>query len=131
MRRERLFERISLSGFTEDEVKSLLEGLAEHEMTGQGLALVQAIHRETEGNPFFIEEIVRHLVETQAIYRRDGRWVSDAESIEEMAIPEGVREVIGRRLSRLSESCNKALAMRFGARPRVRFRRARAHVGPG
>jgi class 3 adenylate cyclase len=109
LRGERLFERILLHGFSPEEVKSLLEALAEHEMDAGGVALARAIQQETDGNPFFIEEIIRHLGETGAIYRRDGRWVSDAASVEEIAIPEGVREVIGRRLSRLSEPCNLAL----------------------
>jgi class 3 adenylate cyclase/predicted Ser/Thr protein kinase len=110
LRRERLFDKILLHGFSREEVLALLEALAEHEMEAQGVALAEAIHRETEGNPFFIEETIRHLIESGAIYRRDGRWVSDADSVEEMGIPEGVREVIGRRLSRLSDGCNKALA---------------------
>jgi class 3 adenylate cyclase len=109
LRRERLFERIPLQGFSPEEVQALLEALAEHEMETAGVALARAIQQETDGNPFFIEEIIRHLVETGALYRRDGRWGSDAASVEEMAIPEGVREVIGRRLSRLSEPCNLAL----------------------
>ena len=75
-----------------------------------GIEVARLIHRETEGNPFFIEETIRHLAETNKIYRDDrGRWVSDATSIEQMGIPEGVREVIGRRLSLLSEACNVAL----------------------
>jgi class 3 adenylate cyclase len=109
LRRERLFERVLLHGFSPEEVQSLLEALAEHEMDAGGVALARAIQQETDGNPFFIEEIIRHLVETGALYRRDGHWGSDAASVEEMAIPEGVREVIGRRLSRLSEPCNLAL----------------------
>jgi len=59
---------------------------------------------------FFIEEVLRHLVESGALYRRDGRWVTDTRSIAELGIPEGVRDVIGRRLSRLSETTNRVLA---------------------
>jgi class 3 adenylate cyclase len=109
LRREHLFERVVLHGFDAQEVQALLEAMAEHEMDAGGVGLARAIQRETDGNPFFIEEIIRHLVETGAIYRSEGRWISDAASVEEMAIPEGVREVIGRRLSRLSEPCNLAL----------------------
>jgi tetratricopeptide (TPR) repeat protein len=71
---------------------------------------VRAVRRETEGNPFFIEEVLHHLAESGGLYRHDGRWVTDAGSIAELGIPEGVRDVIGRRLSRLSETCNRALA---------------------
>src|SRR5437867_4768230 len=102
LRRERLYDRILLRGFSAPEVRTLLEALAQHELGERGSELVAAIHRETEGNPFFIEETLRHLIETGALTRRDGRWVIGAASIAQMGIPEGIREVLGRRLSRLS-----------------------------
>jgi len=111
LRRESSFDRLLLRGFSAEEVQALLESAADHGMDEAGVVLAQAIQRETEGNPFFIEEIVRHLVESGKIYRDDnGRWVSDAQTTDEIGIPEGVREVIGRRLSILSDSCNIALA---------------------
>ncbi|MBW2420818.1 MAG: protein kinase [Deltaproteobacteria bacterium] len=111
LRRERGFERVLLRGFTAEEVQTLLESAADHELDAGGVAFAQAIQRETEGNPFFIEEIVRHLLESEKIYRsEEGRWVSDAASIDDLGIPEGVREVIGRRLSILSDPCNTALS---------------------
>ncbi|MEK7295578.1 MAG: AAA family ATPase, partial [Actinomycetota bacterium] len=110
LRRERLFERVLLRGMSPLEVGALLEMAAQHELDQGGTVLASALHRATEGNPFFIEETVRHLVETGRIFRREGRWVSDTTNINEMGIPEGVREVIGRRLSRLSSECNGALA---------------------
>src|SRR5205807_1920229 len=67
-------------------------------------------HDETEGNPLFITETLRHLAETGRIVQREGQWVTAVSSIAEMGIPEGVREVIGRRLSRLSETANRVLA---------------------
>jgi tetratricopeptide (TPR) repeat protein len=76
----------------------------------RGEEFVRTILRETEGNPFFIEETLRHLAEAGSFYRREGRWVTDAKSISELGIPEGVRDVIGRRLSRLSETTNRVLA---------------------
>ncbi len=110
LRRERLYQRLLLRGFSMAEVVSLMEARAEHALEPRAVDLARAIHRESEGNPFFIEEILRHLVETGAIYRRDGRWVSDAASPEDLGIPEGIREVLGRRLSRLSEATNRILA---------------------
>jgi class 3 adenylate cyclase/tetratricopeptide (TPR) repeat protein len=111
LRRESGFERLLLRGFSAEEVQALLESAADHEMDAGGVALAHAIQRETEGNPFFIEEIVRHLLESGKIYRNDtGRWVSDAATVDDLGIPEGVREVIGRRLSILSDACNTALS---------------------
>jgi DNA-binding winged helix-turn-helix (wHTH) protein len=111
LRRERLYQRVLLRGLSESEVKELIEAISQQQVAERpGEAFVRAVLRETEGNPFFIEEVLRHLVESGALYRRDGRWVTDARSIAELGIPEGVRDVIGRRLSRLSETCNRALA---------------------
>src|SRR5205085_925606 len=76
---------------------------------GEGRALARALRQTTEGNPFFIEQILGNLIDTGRLVLRDGRWTLDAR-VEDLGIPEGVIEAIGRRLSRLSDSCNKALA---------------------
>lgn len=92
-------------------VRTLLERLLGQASSARGHALAEALQRETEGNPFFMEEVVRHLQESGKLYRRDGRWTSDAVGIAELGIPEGVREVIGRRLSRLPEETNRLLTL--------------------
>jgi tetratricopeptide (TPR) repeat protein len=71
---------------------------------------VSAISAETDGNPFFIREVLAHLVEEGKIYREKGQWTTNL-SIAEMGIPEGVRQVIGRRVSRLSEDANRLLTV--------------------
>ena len=109
LRRERLYERLPLRGLSPQEMTTLLESIAQHELSPKGLALAKALHQETGGNPFFFEEVMRHLVETGTIYRREGRWTLGDISVEEVGIPEGVRDAIGRRLSRLSEECNRVL----------------------
>jgi tetratricopeptide (TPR) repeat protein len=63
----------------------------------------QAIYTETEGNPSFIEEVVKALVEQGLVYRQAGRW--ERKAIEELALPQSVKEAIGRRLNRLSAAC--------------------------
>jgi class 3 adenylate cyclase len=99
--------RLGLSGLDRDEVLRVLESTAGHELDDRGRELAGGIHAETEGNPFFVEEVLRHLAETGRIYERDGRWTIDDPS--SVGIPEGVREVIGRRLDRLSERTNEVL----------------------
>ncbi len=110
MRRDTRTHRIPVRGLSVTEVRALLERRAGHTLTQGGLALAEGLWRATEGNPFFIAEIVRHLAETGRIYVRDGVWVSDARTVDELAIPESVREVIGRRLSRLGEGANRVLS---------------------
>jgi len=107
LRRERVFERILLRGLPEDDVRALVIARA-----GAGVpeAFVRSISRETEGNPFFIEETLRHLVEEGVIARTEGRWTSRI-SPEAIGLPEGVRDVVGRRLARLSELCRRILTV--------------------
>jgi class 3 adenylate cyclase len=110
LRREAEYQRIALSGLGEGEVGTLISRVAAQEVPE---ALVRAIAGETEGNPFFIREVLLHLVEGGKLYRAEGRWTTDF-SIQEMGIPEGVREVIGRRLSRLSDEANRLLGLASG-----------------
>ncbi|MCI0850085.1 MAG: hypothetical protein J4N26_03900, partial [Chloroflexi bacterium] len=59
----------------------------------------------TEGNPLFIEEILRSLVEEGQLVLDDGQWVSGTGALPEWDIPEGIRDVVKRRISRLSDEC--------------------------
>ncbi len=63
--------------------------------------LAEAVQEQTDGNPFFVGEIVRLLAS-------EGKLTADG-SVAELQIPQGVREVVGRRLDRLSEETNEAL----------------------
>jgi class 3 adenylate cyclase/tetratricopeptide (TPR) repeat protein len=108
LRRQGGVQRLSLTGLDSTGVTAFMEQAAGHALGGEELALVGAIHEETEGNPFFVREVLRHLTETGAIERREGLW-SARLPVEELGIPEGVREVVGRRLSRLSSTTNDML----------------------
>ncbi|MDP9238021.1 MAG: AAA family ATPase [Chloroflexota bacterium] len=110
LRREPSHQRVLLRGLPEVDVVELLATLEpSEEAAAVREALAVMLFRETDGNPFFIREVLSHLVEEGKIYRTGGRWTSDATSMTQLGIPEGVREVIGRRLSRLSEGCQKLL----------------------
>ena len=74
----------------------------------QALELAKAVHTETEGNPFFVGQMLLHLAESGLIVQRGDRWTSDV-ALGDLGIPEGIREVVGRRLSALSEVANDAL----------------------
>ncbi len=107
LRRERLYERVLLRGLPISEVQAFIEAVGGQETPDQ---FAELIFRETEGNPFFVAEILRHLVETGAIRHEGDAWVGTPESVAEN-LPEGVREVIGRRLDGLSDGCNTALSV--------------------
>ena len=110
LRRTAGFRRVILRGLPAEEVEEMLAALDPSQEGAPGRQILAgALYRETEGNPFFIREVLAHLVETGKIVREGGRWVGRVQNVSELGIPEGVREVIGRRLSRLSEGCNRML----------------------
>jgi DNA-binding SARP family transcriptional activator len=92
--RERLFERVLLSGLANDDVARFLEDAC-------GFApdpdLVSMLRDNTEGNPFFVSEVVQLLL-------NEG-------GLDVARIPDGVREAIGARLARLSPPCNEMLTL--------------------
>jgi len=102
-------ERLHLAGLDEHAAIAFFEATAGHELDHDILGLAAVVRAETEGNPFFMGEVLRHLVESGALVERDGRW-SVGRPVGEVGIPEGVREVVGHRLSRLSETANEVLA---------------------
>jgi class 3 adenylate cyclase len=115
LRRESFYHRVLLRGLPESDVIAWLTALAEDDADDEAMAarraLAEALFRETEGNPFFISEVLTHLVEEGKLYREAGQWRSNVSSPSELGIPEGVREVVGRRLSRVSDTCNRMLTL--------------------
>ena len=102
--RERLFQRVLLRGLSEHDVGRFIE-------MASGVtppsALVKAVYTQTEANPLFVTEVVRLLVQEGELSAQKVRE-TDSWTIR---IPEGVREVIGRRLNRLSRRCNETLTV--------------------
>jgi class 3 adenylate cyclase len=102
-------ERLPIDNLTAGEVVDLIESAAGHELDEPTLRLASAIHAETEGNPFFVGEVLRHLIETGGVRREGDRWiVVDPDHVD---VPEGVRDVVGRRLNRLSPAANDVLSV--------------------
>ena len=101
--RERLFQRVLLRGLSQQDVGRFIEVAAGVEPPS---GLAEAVHTQTEGNPLFVTEVVRLLVLEGELSQEPGdrdTWT--------VRIPEGVREVIGRRLNRLSQRCNETLTI--------------------
>ena len=101
LHRKRLAQRLNLQRLPQEGVASMLAAL------GGPLppeSLVAGTYRETERNPFFVEEVFQYLEEEGVLREEDGRWRS-AVDLEELDVPEGVRLVIGRRLERVSADC--------------------------
>jgi tetratricopeptide (TPR) repeat protein/transcriptional regulator with XRE-family HTH domain len=99
--RERLATRVALGRLSVAETGTMLAALFEQDNVSAEFS--EAIHRETEGNPFFIEEVVKSLVEQGEIYREEAGW--GRKEIAELTIPQSIKDAIGRRLNRLSAGC--------------------------
>lgn len=117
MNRERLFNGISLRRLTRDGVGAMVLAMFELERVSD--EFLDLLYGETEGNPFFVEEVLKSLVVEGAIYREEGRW--ERKEIAEIDVPKSVKEVIGRRLERVSEPCQRALGLAAVIGRRFRF----------
>jgi len=113
--RLRLAHRVALGRLGEDGVSRMLEA-----MSGQSPPprLASVVYTETEGNPSFTEEVFRHLSEEGRLFDEDGRWRADLK-MGDLAVPEGVRLVVGRRLERLGGDTHKVLTDRRHRRPEL------------
>ncbi len=102
--RERLVTRIVLKRFDARETSAQLGALLGENVSGD---FTDAVFRETEGNPFFVEEVLKALIEKGSVRRESGRWQRC--DLELLVIPQSVKEAIGSRLDRVSPECNDVL----------------------
>jgi class 3 adenylate cyclase/tetratricopeptide (TPR) repeat protein len=111
LRRLEGVSRIDLVGLDDAGVVALMEAAAGHPLDDAAVGLAHAIYRETDGNPFFVSEVLRNLVETGAIGRdAGGRWVAE-DSLDTAGLPDSVREVIGARVVRLGKDAGRVLSV--------------------
>ena len=111
LQREPTVSRIELKGFDDSGVLAFMEAAAGQRLEEAATDLAHALCLETEGNPFFVGEVLRSLMETGAIYQDDrGRWTVAGE-MSEMVLPNSVREVISARVGRLGPQAGRVLSM--------------------
>ncbi|MGP0030588.1 MAG: ATP-binding protein [Acidimicrobiales bacterium] len=111
LHRQNGVSRIDMAGLDDTGVLSLMEAAAGQAMDDAGVALAHAVHNETDGNPFFVSEVLRHLSEIGAIYQDSaGRWTASGPP-EQIALPESVRMVIGARVGRLGPAAEHVLSI--------------------
>ncbi len=104
--RQRRAHPMSLKRLSEDGVAALLRALSGQEPPP---SLVAAVHAETQGNPFFTEEVFKHLAEEGRLYGEDGAFRPEV-TFGALDVPESLRLVLGRRIERLGENGRRALA---------------------
>ena len=98
--REPVTGRLSLRGLSEEDVATYVDGTASEIASPE---LVVALHEQTEGNPLFVGEIVR-LIAAEGVPSGSAAGIRPS-------IPQGVRDVIARRLTHLSDECNRVLLL--------------------
>jgi oligopeptide transport system substrate-binding protein len=104
--RERLTRRLKLKRLSRKQTGDMLAILFAEGITSE---LLKGIYHETEGNPFFIEEVCKALVDSGKLYYQDGQW--QRPSIEELGIPQSVRVAIQSRVHKLKEEHQETLQL--------------------
>ncbi len=108
--REPAVSSLHLKGLDDTGVMAFMEEAAGHGLDDAGMGLAHQVYRETDGNPFFVAEMLRNLAESGTIYQDDaGRWTAD-DTEGQLALPHSVRAVIGSRLARLGDDATKVLS---------------------
>src|SRR6202167_2545364 len=97
---------LKLDGLTKDAVAQMLRGLSKREAPE---SLISLFFDQTQGNPFFVEELHRHLLEEGKLFDAAGHFRTD-NTVDDIDVPENVRLIIGRRLERLDENEKLVLA---------------------
>lgn len=100
-----LLERVDLQGLPPAAVSEMIRTLSGQQPPS---SLVDAIHSRTEGNPFFVEELYKHLNERGRLFDSSGKFRS-AFKPGDLDVPQSVRLVIQRRLARLGDETRKML----------------------
>jgi DNA-binding CsgD family transcriptional regulator len=106
LNRERLAVQLKLERLSRQETHDLLAAMFGEEITPEFL---DGIFHQTDGNPFFIEEVCKALVEAGQLSFMDGRWHRPA--MAEIKIPQTVHSAIQARLQKLPNSTQEVLRM--------------------
>jgi len=99
---------IHLHRLSQDDSSSLLEQLLGETKLPEDIW--RTIMERSEGNPFYLEEVIRHLMERELIVQDEGGWRA-SEALEEMSIPDTLQGVLLARIDRLEEDVRRTLQM--------------------
>ena len=104
--RHEIVRELTLTRLTRDEVKQWLEAAFHGQQVGR--EFLAFLYRHTEGNPLFITQLLRSLIEDGAIWYSGDRW--EWRPVSELRLPAGRAALIGERLARFSSSTQAVLA---------------------
>ncbi|MBV9799373.1 MAG: AAA family ATPase [Solirubrobacterales bacterium] len=107
LRREAGVEHIELSGLSGGDVVEMAEAVAEERLDPVGVELVRSLGAETNGNPYFLAEILRNLKDAGGVSRAATRAAGpDAPALD---LPRSVRDAIASRVARMGERTDQVL----------------------
>ena len=92
-------EALDLGPLSRDETVELVLRTFEADLGIAG-PLAQQIHDRAGGNPYFVEEILKSLVDSGKLFLQDGRWLGW--EVEDLELPTSVTEAVSARLGELS-----------------------------
>lgn len=104
--RERLGTEWPLARLTTGEVRDMISAIFEL-TTPPRPEFIDAMYSLTEGNPFFLEEVLKSLVASGGIFFKEGTW--DRKPIEELQIPRSVHAAVANRTKHLSDGAGDVL----------------------
>ncbi len=108
MKGEPHFRLIILRRLSLQETSALVDALLDGEVEGLD-QLSQRVYDKSEGNPLFVCEIIKLLVEEGILRREDEYWKCDTAGLAAFPLPESIREVTRRKLAGLDSSCRELL----------------------
>jgi predicted ATPase len=97
---------VRLQPLNEDDSRELVANLLEIESLPESVR--ETILKRSEGNPFFVEEVIRMLIGRGAIVREGERWVA-TESVSSVEIPETLHGLLLARIDQLPEQAKRTI----------------------
>jgi tetratricopeptide (TPR) repeat protein/DNA-binding CsgD family transcriptional regulator len=116
--RERLAKEVAIDRLSREGVEAMLEAILALPNTTR-FELLDPIYSLTDGNPFFVEEILTSLIASGEIYYTNGHW--ECKPLGELHIPRSVQDAVHQRTDRLSEPTREILTMAAVAGRRFDF----------
>ena len=117
---------ITLTSLSEDEGEILVDNLLGGRETDE--AVRRHVAQASEGNPLFVEEIVRMLLDQEALRLEEGRWVG-RDDVDDLEVPPTISAVLSARLERLDEQ-ERAVAQRASVVGKIFYWGAVADLTP-
>lgn len=117
-RRERLALEISLGRLEEQDVERMVRAIFQQAQPVRA-GFVRALVELTDGNPFFIEEVLATLIASGDIYRAGNTWIR--KEVPDLRIPGSVQDAVRRRVSQVSPAARAMLELASVAGQRFDF----------